>query len=57
MAKEVLAIPESHLSEVIAIIRAGLSVLESSNITDETRIYLREWCDGEQEYLENISKG
>ena len=50
MAKEILAVPEGKLTEVIAIIRAGLHCVDEQ-VSDETREQLSEWCDDEEEYL------
>ncbi len=52
MAKEILAIPEERLIEVIAVIRAGLEITETS---DETREQLMKWCNEEEEeaYITN----
>jgi hypothetical protein len=49
MAKEVLAIPEKSLAEVIAVIRAGLKSIE---VSDNTRRNLEAWCNTEEQYLE-----
>lgn len=55
MAKEILAIPEERLAEVIKVIRAGLEFVDSGEylpqISDETREQLEKWCDSEEEYL------
>ena len=40
MAKEILAIPEESLNEVIIVIRTGLSYVRD-DISDETF----DWCD------------
>ena len=47
MAKEILAIPEESLPEVIRVIRAGLTYfrLPSKNVSDETKDRLIDWCD------------
>jgi hypothetical protein len=50
MASEILAVPEEHLLEVIAIIRAGLTALRSI-VTPEVREQLAKWCDEEEEYM------
>ena len=57
MAKEILVVPEEKLSEVIAVIRAGLEYVDDgygdiSIISDETREQLEKWCKEELEYLE-----
>lgn len=58
MAKEVLAIPEENLEEVVRVIRTGLECVGSSHylpqISDETRVQLTKWCDDEEEYLKRI---
>ena len=52
MAKEILAVPEGKLFEVIAVIRAGLRCKDKDEqVSDETREQLSEWCDDEEEYL------
>ena len=48
MAKEILAIAEEDLPEVIAVIRAGLSQVE---VSEDVRSQLIKWCDDEEEYL------
>jgi len=48
MAKEILAVPEERLLEVIAVIRAGLAV---SAVSDETVVQLAKWCDEEEAYM------
>lgn len=42
MSKEVLAIPEQHLAEVIKVIRAGLGCCK---VSDEVSEQLKHWCD------------
>ncbi len=60
MAKEILAIPEERLAEVIKIIRTGLEFvdilrcLDEPQTADETREQLEKWCDVEEEYLKLI---
>jgi len=56
MAKEILAIPEEKLSEVIAVIRTGLEYVDDGydelpTISDETREQLTKWCNDEEDYL------
>lgn len=53
MAKEVLAVPEESLKEVIAVIRSGLS--HNKWISQDTRDNLTEWCDREEAYLKKGS--
>ena len=48
MAKEILAIPEEQLLEVVMVIRAGLQVVDVSR---ETFDELTKWCNEEEEYL------
>lgn len=48
MAKEILAIPEEQLLEVVRVIRAGLQVVDVSR---ETFNELTKWCNKEVEYL------
>ena len=54
MGKEILAIPEERLEEVIYIIRAGIEysqaipldpLVKSKTLSYETIEMLREWCD------------
>lgn len=52
MAKEILAIPEDYLHEVIAVIRAGL---QNKSVSEETYSELRKWCDEEENYLSMIN--
>lgn len=49
MAKEVLAVPEEALPEVIRVIRAGLKAIP--DVSSETREALLQWCEEEEEYL------
>jgi hypothetical protein len=42
MASEILAVPESSLAEVVAVIRAGLQAVE---VSVETREALSNWCN------------
>ena len=53
MAKEILAVPEEHLQEVIDIIRMGLD--NSLNVTPDVAYNLKKWCDGEEDYLNDLS--
>jgi len=48
MATEILAVPEENLSEVIAVIRAGLKTVD---VSSETRKQLVRWCAKELVYL------
>jgi hypothetical protein len=54
MAKEILAVPEEYLQEVIDVIRAGLHVM-SSIVKPETKEQLTKWCDDEQKYINLLS--
>ena len=49
MAKEILAIPEEKIPEVIAVIRQGLKNPQllrfTKNVSDETIGQLTKWCD------------
>jgi len=49
MAKEILAIPEEFLADVIRVIRAGLEHVDYCY--SETREQLNKWCDEETQYL------
>lgn len=49
MAKEILAIPEEQLLEVVKVIRAGLQVVDVSRETSDN---LTNWCNDEEEYLD-----
>lgn len=49
MAKEVLAVPEECLEEVIQVIRAGLKA--SPEVSVDVRENLERWCTDEEQYL------
>lgn len=52
MAKEILAVPEGSLLEVIKVIRTGLKSLKNDRaISKETREQLTKWCDEEEAYI------
>ena len=51
MASEVLAIPEEHVLEVVAVIREGLCAI---SVDDEVYERLTEWCDREENYMLNV---
>lgn len=54
MAKEVLAIPEEHLAEVIRVIRHGLKRgMGAPRISKEVRKALTSWCHDEEEYVKS----
>ena len=48
MATEVLAVPEEHIADVIAVIRAGLSLQE---VPEPVKTALNTWCDEHEAYL------
>lgn len=52
MASEILAVPEEHLAEVIAVIRAGLA--SGVKVSAATRVQLIEWCHEEASYLKTM---
>ena len=57
MAKEVLAIPEEYLEDVISVIRIGLEILKIGLPNKDERSLtvirmLEKWCNEEQEYIE-----
>jgi len=52
MAKEILAIPEEHLAEVIKVIRFGLKTYSEVDAVVEHA--LNKWCDEEEEYLKEL---
>ena len=54
MAKEILAVPEEYLEEVIRVIRAGLVIASACDVVREQ---LTKWCDSEEEYLRTIGSG
>jgi hypothetical protein len=49
MGKEILAIPEEKIHEVIYIIRKGLHHTNSFNASVETKDELHKWCDKMEE--------
>lgn len=53
MAKEILAIPEHHLEDVIHVIRRGLKF---TKIDDAVRENLTIWCDKEEKYLATLQE-
>lgn len=48
MATEVLAVPEEHILDVIAVIRAGLSLQE---VPPPVKEALNKWCDEHEAYM------
>ncbi len=55
MGKEVLAVPEAYLGEVIRVIRAGLKATKKNRkVGRETREQLEKWCKEEREYLDRL---
>jgi hypothetical protein len=59
MAREILAVPEQHLDEVIRLIRLGLchSLDYPGHFSQEVREHLMRWCDEEEEYLKGLREG
>jgi Lar family restriction alleviation protein len=53
MAKEVLAIPESHLADVVALIKFGLSY--SLAVDPLVKTNLEKWCFEQQQYLARLA--
>lgn len=53
MAKEILAIPEENLKDVIGVIRNGLKV---TNVSNDTKTNLNEWCEDMVEYLRVLNE-
>jgi hypothetical protein len=54
VAKEILAVSEENLAEVIRVIRAGL---KAEKVSKEVRLNLSEWCKDEEEYLKEMGRG
>lgn len=54
MAKEILAIPEQRLGEVIRVIRAGLATKNLKKVSQDTRKGLKGWCDDHAKYLKRL---
>lgn len=55
MAKEILAVPEEHLEDVIYVIRRGLSSTKKG-IDKEVFEMLTKWCDEEDEYVKRLKE-
>lgn len=53
MAKEILVVPEEHLREVIAVIRAGLKHCRTTHVVSAQ---LNKWCRDEERYLDRSQK-
>lgn len=53
MATVLMSVPEEHLTDVIAVIRAGLDVLP---VNSEVFENLNEWCDSQEEYLADLEE-
>lgn len=49
MASEILAVPDEHLAETVAIIRIGLA--HAQRVTPEVAEALSDWCTEIVEYL------
>jgi hypothetical protein len=56
MASEILSVPEEHLADVIAVIRAGLAVTHKSNIKPVVLRNLARWCKEESDYLKKLAE-
>jgi hypothetical protein len=55
MVYEVLTVPQKHLAELIAVVRAGMSCFPPVELTDDARKILGEWCEREEAYLEHLA--
>ena len=55
MAKEILAVPEEHLKEVIQVIRAGITT--TPNLSEEVAEQLQKWCNDEARYIADSEVG
>ena len=56
MATEILSVPEDHLLEVVAVLRAGLKATQHhSTVGKKTREQLTKWCDEEEAYMKELS--
>ena len=55
MAKEILAVPEDHLMDVIEVIRAGLGALGDS-VDAVVEFNLTKWCNEMEEYVFRLSE-
>jgi hypothetical protein len=53
MAKEILAIPEDYLQEVIDIIQCGMAHMKDK-LSDGVIENLTRWCQEEQDYLRRL---
>lgn len=58
MAKEILAVPEEHLADVIKVIRAGIEVIsfDQDSVDSEVIEQLTKWCDSEEAYLKDLAE-
>jgi len=58
VAKEVLAVPEEHLADVIKVIRSGLDVVgfDKGEVHPEVVEQLTKWCDEEEAYLKQLGE-
>ena len=52
MGKEILAIPEENILEVIEVIEQGLKV---TNVSNDVECNLKEWCREHREYLAELA--
>ena len=56
MSKEILAIKDEDIPEVVKVIRAGLRFL-GDKVTQETQLALNRWCNREMQHIkENEEK-
>ena len=53
MAKEILAIPEHHLADVIRVIRRGLEIEE---VDDIVHLQLTKWCKKKEKYWKELQE-
>jgi len=61
MGKEILAVPEHALYEVIYVIRLGLKQVEEAggdpHVSHRTFYNLDKWCNEEEAYLKELASG
>jgi hypothetical protein len=51
---KILSIPEDQLEITIKIIRSGIKQLKNQ-VPKDTKEYLLEWCDDEEQYLKILN--
>jgi len=56
MGKQILAVPDRRLREVIKILRAGLSSCTDEDVSAETREALDQWCRDHEAYLARLAE-